>query len=159
MEFYDLDYFIDKASELYEGDNEVGGNKVTINYGNYDLTFYFNEDSRLVIKYKDIEIRSGLFRDLDNLNSIAKKLYNYQFHSKDFFETRLSKSIDMERAKKLREDITEQTVHISNLLDDLQGNVELYNSLYGDSELGQKLNLSSLDYYLKNILKYEKVVK
>ena len=31
MECHDLDYFIDKASELCEGDNEIG-NKVTIKY-------------------------------------------------------------------------------------------------------------------------------
>ena len=159
MEFHDLDYFIDKASELYEGDSEVGANKVIINYGDYGLAFYFNKDSRLILKYKDLELGMGMFRNLDSLEKIAKRLYDYQFYPKDYFESKLSEIVTRERAKRLHDDIIEQSTQIADLLGKLHDNVELYDSIYGDSELAQKLNLSPLDHYLKNILRYEKVVK
>lgn len=159
MKFHDLDYFIDKASELYEGDSEVG-NKVTINYGDYDLTFYFREsDGKLLLKYKDLELGMGMLRNLDSLEQIAKRLYDYQFYPKDHFESKLSEKVDKERAKKLHDTIMEQSVHIAHLLSDLQGNVHLYNELYGDSELAQKLSLTPLKSYLKSALQYEKVVE
>lgn len=159
MEFHDLDYFIDKASELYEGDSEVGANKVFINYGDYGLAFYFNKQSRLILKYKDTELGIGMFRNLDSLEKIAKRLYDFQFYPKDHFESLISEKVDKERAKKLHDNIMEQSVHIANLLNDLQSNVQLYDSLYGDSELTQKLSLTPLETYLKSALQHKKVVK
>lgn len=159
MEFHDLDYFIDKASELYEGNNEIG-NKVTINYGYYDLTFYFREaDGKLLLKYKNTELGMGMFRNLDSLENIAKMLYNYQFYPKDHFESLVSEKANKERVKKIHDTIMEQSVHIADLLNTLQCDVQLYDSLYGDSELAQKLNLKPLETYLKSALQYEKVVK
>ena len=158
MEFHDLDYFIDKASELYEGDNEIG-NKVTINYEDYDLTFYFNEQGKLTLKYKDLELGMGMLRNISSLEKISKRLYDFQFYPKDHFESKLSEKVDKERSKKLHDTIIEQSVHISHLLSDLQDNVQLYNELYGDSELAQKLSLTPLETYLESALQYEKVVE
>lgn len=159
MEFHDLDYFIDKASELYEGDSEVGANKVFINYGDYGLAFYFNKDSRLILKYKDLELGMGMFRNLDSLEKIAKRLYDYQFYPKDHFESKLSEKVDKERTNKLHGNIMEQSTHIAHLLDTLQHDVQLYNSLYGDNESVQKLNLKPLGVYLDSVLQYKKVIE
>ncbi|WNM51004.1 hypothetical protein Alsa3_CDS0135 [Staphylococcus phage Alsa_3] len=154
MEFHDLDYFIDKASKLYEGDSEVGAYKVFINYGDYGLTFYFNEQSRLILKYKDLELGMGMFSNLDSLEKIAKRLYDYQFYPKDHFESKLSEIVTRERAKRLHDDIIEQSTQIADLLGKLHDNVELYDSIYGDSELAQELNLTRLEKHIENVLQY-----
>ncbi|WNM50753.1 hypothetical protein BIPXVNHO_CDS0106 [Staphylococcus phage PG-2021_27] len=154
MEFHDLDYFIDKASKLYEGDSEVGAYKVFINYGDYGLTFYFNEQSRLILKYKDLELGMGMFSNLDSLEKIAKRLYDYQFYPKDHLESLISKRADTERANKLYDIIMEQSTQIAHLLKDLESNVQLYNEFYGDTELAQELNLTRLEKHIENVLQY-----
>lgn len=162
MEFHDLDYFNDKANELYERDSkeENKNNRVTINYGNYDLVFYFREsDGKLILKYNDFELGIGSKIGTYEPKRISKMLYDYQFYPKDHFESLVSKKADKERANKLHDTIMEQCVNIADLLNDLQRNVQLYNSLYGDSELAQKLNIKPLGTYLDSALQYKKVIE
>nr|WNM56166.1 hypothetical protein CoNPh38_CDS0290 [Staphylococcus phage S-CoN_Ph38] len=94
MEFHDLDYFNDKANELYERDSkeENKNNRVTINYGNYDLVFYFREsDGKLILKYNDFELGIGSKIGTYEPKRISKMLYDYQFYPKDHFESLVSK--------------------------------------------------------------------
>lgn len=162
MEFHDLDYFIDKASELYERDSKMENknNRVTINYGNYDLVFYFREsDGKLLLKYNDFELGIGSKVGTYEPKRIAKMLYDYQFYPKDHFESMVSRKANKERVNKLHDTIMKQSVHIADLLNDLQSNVQLYDSLYGDSELVKKLSLTPLETYLESTLQHKKVVE